>query len=107
MVRWTHSEIGGLRSEDFVAPELVDYPTFDGRRIPAFYYKPSGDGPFPVVVRIHGGPEAQARPYFTAYVQYLVRERGVAVLVPNVRGSDGYGKTYLGLDNGLRREDSV
>jgi dipeptidyl aminopeptidase/acylaminoacyl peptidase len=60
-----------------------------------------------VVVYIHGGPESQARPWFSPVFQYLVRESGIAVLVPNVRGSDGYGKSYLLLDNGRNREDSV
>src|SRR5262245_34819764 len=68
---------------------------------------PSGSGPFPVVVWIHGGPEAQSRPWFYALAQLLAVEAGVAVLMPNVRGSDGYGRTYLGLDDGPLREDSV
>lgn len=107
LVRWTASEIGGLDPDGLVEPTLVRYRTFDGREIPAFYYRPPGEGPFPVMVSIHGGPESQARPYFSPLTQYLASERGVAVLVPNVRGSDGYGKSYLLLDNGARREDSV
>jgi dipeptidyl aminopeptidase/acylaminoacyl peptidase len=107
LTRWTESETGGLDPARFVAPELYDYPTFDERRIPAFYYRPRGDGPHPVVVFIHGGPEAQARPYFNALLQYLVVESGVAVVEPNVRGSDGYGKAWLTLDDGKKREDSV
>ncbi len=107
LARWTQSEIGGLDPAGFVSPELVRYRTFDDREIPAFYYRPAGDGPHPVLVSIHGGPEGQARPYFHALTQYLVREKGVAVLVPNVRGSDGYGKSYLLMDNGFKREDSV
>lgn len=112
MTRWTHSEIGGLDQESFVLPKLVRYPTFDEvdgapRQIPAFYYRPRGDGPFPVVVRIHGGPEGQSRPTFDALMQYWINELGIAVLVPNVRGSSGYGKSYLQLDNGKLREDSV
>jgi dipeptidyl aminopeptidase/acylaminoacyl peptidase len=70
-------------------------------------YKPAGKGPFPVVVSIHGGPEGQARPVFSSTYQMWLQKLGVAVVVPNVRGSDGYGKTYLGLDNGFKREDSV
>jgi dipeptidyl aminopeptidase/acylaminoacyl peptidase len=107
LTRWTESEIGGLDPRRFVTPELIEFPTFDGRKIPAFYYRPRTQGPHPVVVRIHGGPEGQARPYFRALIQYLVVESQVAVLVPNVRGSDGYGKSYLLLDNGFKREDSV
>lgn len=111
-VRWTASEVGGLDSSQFIAPTLVRYPTFDKvdgkpRTIPAFYYRPPGDGPFPVVINIHGGPEAQALPAFNPLTQYLLRELEIAVLFPNVRGSAGYGKSYLQLDNGKLREDSV
>lgn len=110
--RWTQSEVGGLDSDAFAVPELIRYETFDKtsgkpRSIPAFYYKPDGPGPHPVVINIHGGPEGQARPSFSSVVQYYVKELGVAVLLPNVRGSTGYGKTYLTLDNGFKREDSV
>ena len=113
--RWTRSEVGGLDTSGFVSPTLVRYPTFDQvdgqpRTIPAFYYRPAQPAPaggWPVVISIHGGPESQARPGFNASTQFLARELGVAVLVPNVRGSSGYGKTYLGLDNADKREDSV
>ncbi|HET9482777.1 MAG TPA: prolyl oligopeptidase family serine peptidase, partial [Xanthomonadales bacterium] len=112
LVRWTKSEVGGLDPDRFIAPTLVRYPTFDQvdgkpRTIPAFYYRPPGDGPFPVVVSIHGGPEAQAFPSFSPTTQFMLRELGIAVLVPNVRGSSGYGKQYLLLDNADKREDSV
>ncbi len=112
LTRWTFSETGGLPAEGFVAPELIHYPTFDAvdgrpRRIPAFYYRPPGEGPHPVIIQIHGGPEGQSRPGFSPAIQYWVREMGLAVLVPNVRGSAGYGKSFLLLDNGRRREDSV
>jgi dipeptidyl aminopeptidase/acylaminoacyl peptidase len=110
--RWTYSEIGGLNPDSFVDAELIRYPTFDevdgkSRTIPAFYYRPTGDGPFPVVIDIHGGPEGQERPTFSSTVQYIASELGIAVLAPNVRGSQGYGKSYLQLDNGFKREDSV
>jgi dipeptidyl aminopeptidase/acylaminoacyl peptidase len=112
LARWTQSEVGGLDASRFRAPELVRFATFDEvdgkpRTIPAFYYRPEGDGPFPVVVSIHGGPESQAFPTFNPTTQFLLNEMKVAVLVPNVRGSAGYGKTYLQLDNGLLRKDSV
>lgn len=107
LTRWTESELGGLDKKTFVEPELVEYPSFDELEIPAFYYRPKSAGPHPVVVWIHGGPESQARPYFSSLIQYLVVESQIAVLVPNVRGSDGYGKSYLLLDNGMKREDSV
>lgn len=105
--RWTESEMGGLDASRFVEPTLVHYTTFDQRAIPSFYYRPEGEGPFPVVVYIHGGPESQARPWFIPLVQYLVLEERVAVLMPNVRGSDGYGRDYLALDDGAHREDTV
>ncbi len=107
VTRWTESEMGGLDPTRFVEPTLVHYTSFDGRSIPCFYYRPQGEGPFPVVVNIHGGPEAQARPWFTPLTQYLAIEEHVAVLVPNVRGSDGYGRDYLALDDGAHREDTV
>jgi dipeptidyl aminopeptidase/acylaminoacyl peptidase len=115
LARWTASEVGGLDATKFAAPELVRFPTYDRvdgnpRTIPAFYYRPAGTAQgakLPVVINIHGGPESQARPGFSADIQYLVDQLGIAVLVPNVRGSAGYGKSYLKLDNGLRREDSV
>jgi len=107
LVRWTFSEVGGLDSETFVEPELVRYESFDGLSVPAWVYRPAGEGPFPVVVSIHGGPESQSRPTFSSTYQMWLKKLGVAVVVPNVRGSRGYGKAYLKLDNGFRREDSV
>ncbi|MEM8768365.1 MAG: alpha/beta fold hydrolase, partial [Pseudomonadota bacterium] len=88
------------------------YDSFDRldgqpRQIPAFVYRPKGPGPHPVLISIHGGPEGQYRPRFSPTFQYLVGELGLAVIAPNVRGSAGYGKSYLKLDNGLKREDSV
>ena len=107
LTRWTDSEAGGLDPERFHVPELVEYPSFDQRKIPALVYRPEGPGPHPVVVSIHGGPEGQSRPYFSTLNEYLVSELGVAVILPNVRGSTGYGRAYTLLDNGERREDSV
>ncbi len=107
LTRWTQSELGGLDANDLVAPELVDYPSFDGRRVPAFVFRPRGPGPHPVLVSIHGGPEAQFRPAFSYSTQFFVNELGVAVVAPNVRGSAGYGRTWRSLDNGMLREDSV
>ena len=112
MTRWTYSEVGRLDTDSFVVPELVSYPTFDSGKggpdsIPAWVYKPEGEGPHPVVIVIHGGPEAQARPSFSSTYQMWVQKLGAAVVRPNVRGSDGYGKNYMSLDNGFKREDSV
>ncbi|WP_165066331.1 S9 family peptidase [Paludisphaera rhizosphaerae] len=107
--RWTESETGGLDASTFVSPELIRFPTFDGKAIPAFVYKPSkpSTGPRPVLIQIHGGPESQFRPGFLGRTNYLINELGIVVIAPNVRGSDGYGKSYLQLDNGFLREDSV
>jgi dipeptidyl aminopeptidase/acylaminoacyl peptidase len=110
--RWTFSEVGGLDTETFVEPELVRFPTFDSgaggpETIPAWVFRPQGPGPHPVVIRIHGGPESQARPTFSSTYQMWLHKLGAAVIQPNVRGSDGYGKHYLSLDNGFKREDSV
>ena len=112
MQRWTFSEVGGLDTGDFIEPELVRYPSFDqvedqARMVPAFVYRPHGEGPFPVVINIHGGPESQYRPAFSSNFQMWLAELGVAVIAPNVRGSLGYGNEYLSLDDGYKREDSV
>lgn len=110
--RWTFSEVGGLSEQSFVEPELIRYPTFDysgeqRRTIPAFVYRPRTAGPHPVVIRIHGGPEGQYRPFFNSTYQMWIASLGAAVIAPNVRGSAGYGKSFLKLDNGRLREDSV
>jgi dipeptidyl aminopeptidase/acylaminoacyl peptidase len=110
LTRWTFSETGGLDTSSFVEPSIVRFPTFDKREIPAFYFRPNGatkDSPAPVVINIHGGPESQARPLLDSLTQFHLAELGIAVLRPNVRGSNGYGKSYLLLDNGPLREDSV
>lgn len=112
LTRWTYSEVGGLDTDAFVAPELITYPTFDTdgdseRMIPAFVYRPSAPGPHPVIVYIHGGPESQYRPGFSSTFQLWVATLGAAVVAPNVRGSSGYGKNYVRLDNGYLRENSV
>ena len=107
LVRWTESEVGGLDASRFVVPDLIEYPTFDGRETPAWIHKPREGGPHPVIIRIHGGPESQARPVFSATYQLWVARLGAAVIQPNVRGSTGYGKSYVSLDNGFRREDAV
>jgi len=108
--RWTESETGGLNPEGFVEPELVRIKSFDGLEISGFLYRPDArkfPGPRPVLVNIHGGPESQSRPMFQARINFYINELGVAVLFPNVRGSAGHGKTFLTLDNGFKREDTV
>jgi dipeptidyl aminopeptidase/acylaminoacyl peptidase len=106
--RWTESETGGLNTSGFSEPELVRWKSFDERVISGFLYKPPArfTGKRPVVINIHGGPEAQFRPMFLARANYYLNELGVAMIFPNVRGSSGYGKTFLTLDNGFKREDS-
>jgi dipeptidyl aminopeptidase/acylaminoacyl peptidase len=103
--RWTTSHVGDPRR--YIAPTVVRVPSFDGLDVPAYYYRPRGKGPFPVLLWMHGGPEDQYRPYFDPIIQYFAVERGIAVIAPNVRGSDGYGRRYRSLDNGSLRLDSV
>ncbi len=106
-VRWTRSSLAGLERDALVEPDLVHFPSFDGLRIPAFYYRPRHvPGPYPVMINIHGGPESQSTPAFGPTIQYLLQE-GFAVLLPNVRGSTGYGKRYMQLDDVRKRMDSV
>ena len=107
LVKWTESEIGGLDTTKFVKPKFFSYETFDGLNIPAFIYKKKSEKPLPVIIYIHGGPESQSRPRFSSTFQQWIDKLGVAVITPNVRGSNGYGKNFLELDNGFKREDSV
>ena len=107
--RWTQSETGGLNTANFSEPELVRWRSFDGRNISGFLYMPSATkftGARPVIINIHGGPEGQSRPNFLGRSNYFLNEMGVAIIYPNIRGSSGYGKTFLKLDNGFQREDS-
>jgi dipeptidyl aminopeptidase/acylaminoacyl peptidase len=106
--RWTASETGGLNPEAFSEAELVHWKTFDGKSISGFLYRPPTKftGKRPVMVDIHGGPEGQYRPAFLGRNNYYINELGIAMIFPNVRGSTGYGKTFLTLDNGFLREDS-
>ncbi|MFZ0341594.1 MAG: prolyl oligopeptidase family serine peptidase [Gaiellaceae bacterium] len=116
---WVHEFGAGARTtkltglgsvEDGVEPSLHRYESFDGESIPVFLFLPEGDGPFPVVVTVHGGPESQWRPWYSsgfgALTQFLVA-RGYAVAAPNVRGSSGYGKRFEHLDDVEKRLDSV
>lgn len=114
-VRWTFSETAGLDLKNLGTTTLIEYPTFDkdektgkSRMIPSFLITPkNANGKLPVLISIHGGPESQSVANFNALNQYWANELGIAVLVPNVRGSAGYGKSYLKLDNGFLRENSV
>jgi dipeptidyl aminopeptidase/acylaminoacyl peptidase len=106
--RWTMSETGGLNAGEFAEPKLIRWRSFDDREITGFLYQPPArfGGKRPVIVEIHGGPESQARPGFQARSNYWLNELGIARVVPNIRGSSGYGKSFLKLDNGFKREDS-
>ena len=106
--RWTSSETGGINTENFAEPELVRWKSFDGKMISGFLFRPPAKftGKRPVIINIHGGPEGQARPWFQGRNNYYVNELGVAVIQPNIRGSSGYGKSFLKMDDGFLREDS-
>lgn len=107
LTRWTRSEVGGLNTENFTEPELIHVKSFDNLTVSGFLFKPQKQGPHPVIVYIHGGPESQYRPGFSSTFQYWINELGIAVLATNVRGSAGYGKSFVKMDNGFKREDSV
>ncbi len=107
--RWTESELGGLVPDELVEPELIRWKSFDGLEITGFLYPAAKkfEGKRPVIINIHGGPEGQSQPVFQGRNNYYMNELGVAMIYPNVRGSTGYGKTYVAMDNGMKREDSV
>jgi dipeptidyl aminopeptidase/acylaminoacyl peptidase len=112
LVRWTQGELAGIDPAKLVPAQLVEFPTWDDldnrrRKLSAFVYRPTAPGPHPVIIDIHGGPESQFRPRWDAFRQYLVGELGYVVIAPNVRGSAGYGRSFLKLDDGALREDSV
>jgi dipeptidyl aminopeptidase/acylaminoacyl peptidase len=106
--RWTSSETGGINTAELSEPELVHWKSWDSRTISGFLYRPPAKftGKRPVMINIHGGPEGQFRPTFLGRGNYILDELGVAILYPNVRGSSGYGKTFLAADNGMLREGS-
>jgi dipeptidyl aminopeptidase/acylaminoacyl peptidase len=109
--RWTVAGTApGVKPETFVSPELVQIKSFDGLPVSGWLFLPDAakfPGKRPVLVSFHGGPEGQSTVRFMGRYNYFLNEMGIAVLFPNVRGSSGYGKTYLDLDNGFKRKDSV
>ncbi len=111
VTRWTKSETGGLDAANNVAPELIEIESFDGEKMSGYLYRPDRNkhkGKRPLIVNIHGGPEGQATPRFLGRNNYLINELGVTIFYPNVRGSTGFGKRFVALDNGpWRRENSV
>lgn len=109
VTRWTYSETGGVDMSAFIEPELIRWPSFDHREISGFLYRPPArfTGKRPVLITIHGGPEDQWTPYPLANWNYVLDPMGVALIFPNIRGSSGFGKTFVDLDNGLHREDAL
>jgi dipeptidyl aminopeptidase/acylaminoacyl peptidase len=110
LTRWTTSELGGLDPAKLAEPQLIRFKSFDGLSVPALVYRPVGvaaDHKTPVIMDIHGGPESQSRPAYNVGAQYFAAVLGATVILPNVRGSTGYGKRYADLDNAEKREDSV
>ncbi|MBI2395034.1 MAG: S9 family peptidase [Deltaproteobacteria bacterium] len=104
--RVTRSDHAGVDEGKLVDATIEKYTTFDGRKISYFWWAPAGAEKLPVVIELHGGPEAQAQPWFSAVRQYLALS-GYAVAAPNIRGSLGYGKSFAHLDDKEKREDSV
>ena len=112
LTRWTFSEVGGLNTRKFSEPAQVTYPSPAETPdlvlpTPAFVYLPPGDGPFPVIIHAHGGPESQFRPRFNPDFQMWIDQLGVAIIAPNIRGSLGYGSHYITMDNGYKREAAI
>jgi len=112
LTRWTFSEVGGLDTGKFSKPIPFSYPSnVEGQKkdisIPAFVYLPPGDGPFPVIIHVHGGPESQFRPRFNSDFQMWIDQLGVAIIAPNIRGSLGFGARYITMDDGYQREAAV
>ena len=109
VTRWTNGNGPRVNTSEFVEPRVIRWKSFDGREITGLYYHPPSrfEGVRPVLVNVHGGPAAQARAGWIGRHNYLVNELGVALVYPNVRGSAGFGKAFLRLDDGRLREDPV
>lgn len=107
--QWTKSELGEMQESDLSLPKAIEWKSFDGLKISGFYYPASAKftGKRPVMINIHGGPEGQSMANFLGDKNYYTNEMGVALIFPNVRGSSGFGKTFIAKDNGYLREDSV
>jgi dipeptidyl aminopeptidase/acylaminoacyl peptidase len=107
--RWTESELGEMQQSDMSVPKFIEWKSFDNLKISGFYYPAAAKftGKRPVLINIHGGPEGQSMASFLGSNNYYTNEMGVALIFPNVRGSSGFGKTFIAKDNGFLREDSV
>jgi dipeptidyl aminopeptidase/acylaminoacyl peptidase len=108
-IRWTESELGGIDAGNLQPPQLISWKSVDQKLISGYLYKASAkfSGKRPVIISIHGGPEGQSKPVFQGRSNYFLNELGISIIYPNVRGSTGYGKTFLDADNGMKREESV
>jgi dipeptidyl aminopeptidase/acylaminoacyl peptidase len=109
ITQWTESELGEMQKSDMSKPKFIEWQSFDKLKISGFYYpvSPKFSGKRPVMINIHGGPEGQSLASFLGANNYYTNEMGVAIIFPNVRGSSGFGKTFISIDNGFLREDSV
>ena len=110
LTRWSARKGAAPPAKRNAEPELIRMKSFDGLQISALLYRPDPKkfpGPRPVIVSFHGGPEEQSRPVFRGSANYYINELGIALVYPNVRGSKGYGRKFLNMDNGLKREDAV
>lgn len=107
--RWTESEQGEMQPADMAIPKLIDWKSFDGMKITGFYYPAPAKftGKRPVLISIHGGPEGQSMASSLGASNYFSNEMGIALIYPNVRGSSGFGKTFIAADNGYLRMNSV
>jgi dipeptidyl aminopeptidase/acylaminoacyl peptidase len=102
----THSPHAGVDLKKLVRPELIRFPAHDGLELSGWLYRPAGPPPYSMVLSFHGGPEGQERPGFNSTYQALLAN-GIAVFAPNVRGSSGFGKKFVNLDNGVLRKNGV
>ncbi len=109
VTRWTETKVDGIDTATFREPEAIGWKSFDGLSITGFLYRPptTHTGRRPVIINAHGGPEGQSRPGFLGRAHYFIEDLGVAMIFPNIRGSSGFGRTFLSLDDGVKREDSI
>ena len=109
LTRWTTSEVGGFNPETLPSPEVIEWKSFDGLTISGILYRPPAkfSGPRPVMINIHGGPIDRSLPRFMGRSNYFLNELGLAIILPNVRGSAGFGRKFEQLDNGMLREGAV
>lgn len=109
LIPWVQNEIGGIDASAIPAPRLIKWKSFDGLIISGFLYPASKrfTGKRPVIIDIHGGPVSQALPFYYSNVNYYTNELGISVIFPNIRGSNGFGKVFTELDNGIKKEDAL